>query len=137
MVLDWSACLNTSFIYRGFESLQNLNEIELTICLKWSFTGSQLIFSNSFSLYKPSYSNLDQIVCICFGVFAVLSLIFLNCILNTVLFRLYIGATTRKISVVWEKSWRYCFKEEDLKFHVFYTINSFENESLDDYMTFE
>ena len=48
VVLGWPAGLNTSFIYGRLVLLQNLNDIELIICLKQSFTGSQLIFWNSF-----------------------------------------------------------------------------------------
>ena len=47
--------------------MQNLKDIELIIYLKRSITAS---------LYAPYYSNLDRIVCIYFGVFAVLTLIF-------------------------------------------------------------
>ena len=53
-----------------------LNDIELIICSKRSFTGSQLICSNSFRpicalLFKP-----DKTVYIYLGVFAILTLIF-------------------------------------------------------------
>ena len=56
--------------------LQNLNDIQLVICLKQLFMGSQLIYSNSFCpicavlLY---YSNLDRSICIYFGVSAILT----------------------------------------------------------------
>ena len=40
--------LNTSLIYGGLVLLQNLNNIELIICLKWLFMGSHLICLNSF-----------------------------------------------------------------------------------------
>ena len=45
--LGWPAGLNTSFIYIGLVLLQNLNDIELIIYSKQSFTGSQSFFSNS------------------------------------------------------------------------------------------
>ena len=79
VVLGWPAGLNTSYIYGGLVLLQNLNDIQLVICLKQLFMGSQLICSNSFCpicavlLY---YSNLDRGICIYFGVSAILTLIF-------------------------------------------------------------
>ena len=45
--------LNTSFIHRGLVLLQNLNNIELVICSKRSFTGSQLIVSNLIRPISP------------------------------------------------------------------------------------
>ena len=50
--------------------LQNLNEIELTIYLKRSFTGSQLICSNSFHpicalLFKIEQNRLHLVWSIC------------------------------------------------------------------------
>ena len=66
MVLRWSASLNTSFIYGGLALLQNLNDIELVICLKWYLWAANWFARIRFILYGPYYSNSDRIVFILF-----------------------------------------------------------------------
>ena len=55
------------FMYRGLMLLQNLNDIELMICLRWSFTDSQLICSISFCplcalLFKFRQNHIDLFI---------------------------------------------------------------------------
>ena len=76
--LGWPAGLDTSFMYGGFLLLQNLNDIELIIDSKPSFTSSQLFFSNSFCpiCALPIIQIQTESYGFFFGVFPTLTSIF-------------------------------------------------------------
>ena len=77
VVLGWPATSNTSFIYGRLVLLQKSNGIELTICSTGHWRADNYFF---FEFILPYMSPIIQIqkknVCIYFGVFVILALIF-------------------------------------------------------------
>ena len=96
-VLCWPAGLKTSFLYEL-----------ITLCSKQSLKGSELIFSNYFDyvinfLHEPNHSSSESIVCICFGLFVILSLIFCLSLVTMMSMHSQNGAAFKCFKVVCEE----------------------------------